>query len=153
MPGGTHWVSEEGSITIGGTDYTAEIKDINFSGATREVELIRTFGVNNEYGQENPAEIVEIGFTAVTRDADFWTHFLGGKLTAANVGSSFEDYPRTRRDVVFTLNDNAGKQIQISALSAWGISADATLSIPGHFEQTATFKCLPKHFTVLGSPV
>lgn len=142
--------AEEGSITIGGTDFSAEIKEINVTGGNRDVDQVRTFG-NNTYPDEKPADPIEVSMTVVARDSDFWQLFLGGRAMASGTGSAFEEIPRVRQDIIINLYDLttvSGAQLQIRADSAYGTQADLTLNATDHAEQSPTFKCLTKDFIV-----
>ena len=145
MPGEIFF-AEEGSVSIGGTDFSAEVKDISITGGARGMNQVRTFG-NNAYADEQPADRFEVSFTMVTRDADLWTHVLGGLLGAG--GSAFETIPRTRRDVVFNaydLTDSSGAQISVDMFSAFATQADFNLNSTDHGEQTPAFMCLTRDF-------
>lgn len=146
--------AEEGSITIGGTDYTGEVKDISVTGGTRGMNQIRTFG-NNAYADEQPADPFEVSFTVVAQDEIFWQQWLGGVATGAAPGSAYETTPRTRRDLIINLYDltnSDGPQLQITAFSAYTTGGDFSLNATDHGEQSPTFTCLTKDFRVRYTP-
>ena len=49
--------AEEGSVTIGGTDFTLEVKEVSVTGGGRDVEAIRCFGNNSMRSPKNPLSV------------------------------------------------------------------------------------------------
>ena len=140
--------AEEGSISIGGTSYGAEIKDVNVSGGARGMNVIRAFG-NQEHADEQPMENVEVAFTTIVRDHDWWRLWMGGSPTSG--GSAYEAIPRQRNNLqinLFDLTNVSGAQLQINAYSAFATQGDFTLNTTDHGEQSPNFVCLPKDFEV-----
>lgn len=118
----TDWTMrfEEGSLVIGSTDYTNQLKEISVGGGDAAVEVLRTMG-NGQYVNPQPTAPFELEITTQKKDTDMAYLQMGGKAVAVT-GSVIEAVPRTPRTITFTYTDTAnaaGEQFKIKALSAW----------------------------------
>jgi hypothetical protein len=142
------WHSEEGSITVGGTDFTAEVKEISLSGGERDVEEVRCFGDGNVFAEEKPMTMIEATLTTRKKDVDLAQFWLGGSDASEPYAYSGEGV-RTRPDIVYTwsdVSDVSGAQLKITMASTFGVSVEKSLDTDSHLTETLNFKCFGKDY-------
>ncbi len=140
--------AESGSLTIGGTDYTTEVKEISVTGGERDMNQVRTHG-QGQWEDHVPMTNLEIQLTCVAMDTDFRAMLMGGKLVSSSTGSAVEDYPRTPRTLEYNWYDTTesdGAQLRLKFASVYATAVEFRLNATDHAEETVTFKCLPKYF-------
>jgi hypothetical protein len=120
MPTDVVWRFEEGSLVIGSTDYSSQLKEISIGGGDAPIEIVRTMG-NYQYVNAQPMAPIEIELTTHKLDTDMAKLQFGGKAVATT-GSVYEVVPRAKTSLTFTYTDTqvaAGEQLKLEALSAW----------------------------------
>jgi len=140
--------AESGSLTIGGTDYTTQVKEILVTGGDRDINMVRTHG-NGQWEDHVPMTPLEIQLTCVAMDTDFRAMLMGGKLVSGGEGSAVESWPRTPRTLEynwFDETDVSGAQLKLTFASVYATATEFRLNATDHAEETVTFKCLPKYF-------
>lgn len=140
----TIFESDVGSVLIGGTDYTGEVREISISSPGRDVSEIRTFGGNTTGFPTPPGGPVSTTLTVVMADADL--PWLVGSPTPNDYGAA----AGTKYPVVYTWIDTAdvsGAAIQFKMASAWITNMPTVRQAhDGYVEIQLDAKCLTKDF-------
>ena len=141
--------AEEGSVTIGGTDFTLEVKEVSVTGGGRDVEAIRCFG-NNSYFDEKPQEPFECSLTVIKKDADLAAMLLEGTDASDPRLWSGDSTPRSQaRQIIFTWDDTtavSGPAVRVTMSSAFAVSKELSLNSTDHLEETINIKSLAKNY-------
>lgn len=146
--------ASDGTVSVGGTDITAEVTDISVTGGTRDVSIVRAFGSGtNAYFNEQPQEALETSVTYIKQDADLAAYLLGGS-DGSEPYSLQGDQPRDSdtlgKSLIYTFTDNvdsSGAQLRLTFASIYGTSKEMSVSTGEFLEETFTFKCLPGDYT------
>lgn len=140
----TIFESDVGSVIIGGTDYTGEVREISITAPGRDVTEIRTFGGGCSGFPVPPAGPVSTTITAVMSDADL--PFLVGSPTPNDYGAA----TGTKYPIVYTwvdTSDVSGTAIQFKMSSAWLTNMPSVRQAhDGYVEVQIEAKCLTKEF-------
>lgn len=139
--------AQEGSVTIGSTNYTQEVKEIRIGGMERPVEQIRTWG-QGAFEQLTPAQIGEMTITTKKEDADIAVYHLGGVAATTNPGSVLEEFPHTPQTVQYDWKDPTvgSEHLQIKVASAYMTGRELSLGTDNHLEEVTNWKFLPKYY-------
>jgi len=146
----TIFESDVGSVSIGGTDFTGEVREISISAAGRDVTEVRTFGGGCTGFPTPPGGPVSTTITAVMADADL--PFLVGSPTPNDYGAS----TGTKYPIKYTWVDTAeasGAAIQFKMASAWITNIPSVRQAQdGYVEVQIEAKCLTKDFYPESTP-
>ena len=141
--------ADSGSLVIGATDFSTEVREISITGGERGLDLVRTFN-GGEYEDFKPVNTpVEVQLTMVTQDTDQWAYVLGGRL-AAGTGSAIHISQPTSYKLQYDWydpSDVSGPQIRFEFGSAYAITTDSRMNTEDFMESTLTFRCAPKNLT------
>jgi len=139
----TIFESDVGSISIGGTDYTGEVREIAITGGGRDVTEVRTFGRNCLGIPTPPGGPISATITAVMADAAI-PHLVGSPTP--------NDYGNTKYPIVYSWcddSDASGAAVQIRMASAWITNVPSIRhTTDGYLEVQLEAKCLTKDFYV-----
>lgn len=140
----TIFESDVGSVLVGGTDYTGDVREISISAAGRDVTEVRTFGGGCQGFPTPPGGPVSTTITAVLKDTDL--PFLVGSPTPNDYGASTgTKYPIIYRWV--DTSDATGAGIQFKFASAWITNIPSVRQAQdGYVEVQIEAKCLTKDF-------
>lgn len=140
------WRASDGSITLGGTDYTNLVKEISITGGDRPVEQERFFGASNVYAIEKPQEPFDCTLTCRKKDVSLVMYLFGG--SDATIPYAYSgDATRSRYAVIYNwcdVNDPSGAQLRISMASAFAISQEMRQTVDDYLTETVSFKCLSR---------
>lgn len=140
----TIFESDVGSVVIGGTDYTAEVREVSVTSAGRDVTEVRTFGGGCEGFPVPPTGPISTTITAVMRDADL--PFLVGSPTPNDYGAK----AGTKYPIVYNwvdTSDVSGTAIQFKMSSAWLTNIPSVRQAhDGYVEIQVEAKCLTKDY-------
>lgn len=147
------FMAQDGNITLGGTDVTAEIREINVTGGGRDVVGVRAFGSGtNAFLNEQPQELFETSITYIKSDLDFAGFLMGGSDGVEPIAYA-GDQPRAsgflNKALIYNLTDNtdsSGAQLRITFASVYGVSKEMRMTTTDFLEETFTFKLLPKDY-------
>jgi hypothetical protein len=144
--------AQDGTVTVGGTDFTTDVTEISITGGARDVEAVRTFGSgSNHYLFEKGQELMECSLTTVKKDHQLAQYLLGGS-DGSMPYSITGDQPRFAVDkaIIYTWTDRydtAGAQLRITMASVFSISKEMSNAVDGYLSETISYKCLPKDYT------
>lgn len=140
----TIFESDVGSVLIGGTDFTGDVREISISASGRDVTEVRTFGGGCQGFSTPPGGPVSTTITAVMKDADL--PFLVGSPTFNDYGAS----TGTKIPIVYRWvdpADSSGAAIQFKMASAWITNMPSVRQASdGYVEIQIEAKCLTKDF-------
>ena len=143
--------AQDGTISIGGTDYTTRVTEISITGGTRDVEMVRAFGSGaNAYLFEKGQELIECSLTTVKQDMALAMWILGGSdasVPYSLTGDAKRD--SVGKGVIYTwsdMYDSSGAQLRITLASVYGVSKEMSNATDGYLTETINFKCLPANY-------
>jgi hypothetical protein len=152
------WYAQDGNIWIsgtylpGGSNWTAQVKEISITGGGRDIEGVRCLGSGtNFYVFEKGAEIVEMSLTTVKQTDYLAATIMGGSQTynanaALTLTGDSLRYPVT---MLYNFHDRFGTNngnINIKMANAYCTGKEMSLAVDGHLEETFTFKCAPESY-------
>ncbi len=145
------WQAEEGSITVGGTEYTTQVTDITITGLNRDAKIINAFGNQTYMVQTAVSDLIECGFTAIARDLSFADLVAGSRAfpLASPKTISGQLLARWQPNIVYTWRDSTdtnGPSVRIAIVSGLAVTQSWSQNVDGHLEETVTFKADPSKF-------
>jgi len=133
-----------------GTDFSAEIKEISFSGGESGVEALNVLG--DQLKEESRPDLKTCEFTMTFEDIDMLESFFGTASAVGSTGYSRVDAEtektgnREDKSILFTLTSGSDV-IAILMNDAWfTTTGDISLAADGSAELTMTAVCLLKDF-------
>lgn len=136
------------------TDFTGRCKNVNISGAERDIETIPLLGTtaghsNQEVFQKSVGSLREVTMTLVYQDTDV-TLFGSGTVATSGTASAYTriqgDQDVTQRAILLSFNDGSS-YVNCLLNNAYSIKlGDLKIEADGHLEQEVMFKCLAKDY-------
>ena len=147
------WYSDQGTLTFGGTDFTAQVREISVTGGGREIEEVQTFGVDAN-GRPNSVlygkrmELIEAQVTFVFQGYEPTQWWAGGTDSTMPILINGED-PRSPLTIIYLFSQGTGAnehQVRLTFTNAYAVSHELSVEADGYISQTITFKCDAKNF-------
>ena len=145
----TGFFADSGSVSVGGTEFKAEVTEISVGGGERDVAPVYTFA--DEFENKSRQTMFETTISTVKQDTDLSRYVLGGAAdTTWPVTYSGNTASRTTPDIKYSFYENedgTGSALRICFSGAYGISKSMTVAAEEYLTEEVTFKCLAKNYS------
>jgi len=145
----TGFFADSGSVSVGGTEFKAEVTEISVGGGERDFSVVHTFA--DEFENRDKQAPFETTISTVKQDTDLSRYVLGGATdTTWPITYSGATVNRTYPDIKYSFyqsEDGTGSALRICFSGAYGISKRMGISAEEYLTEEVTFKCLAKNYS------
>lgn len=146
----TGFFADSGSVSVGGTEFKAEVTEISVGGGERDMTVVHTF--TDEFANRAKQAPFETTISTVKQDTDLSRYVLGGAAdTTWPITYSGATVTRTYPDIKYSFYENedgTGSALRICFSGAVGVSKSMSVDSPeGYLTEAVTFKCIAKNYS------
>jgi len=151
----TAFFADSGSVSVGGTEFKAEVSEISVGGGERDIDVKYTFG--DSFETKDREAPLETTISLVKQDTDLARYVLGGSPvdTTWPITYSGDTAAREKPDIKYSFyqnTDGTGSALRICFSGAYGTSKSMSIESEGHLSEEITFKCLAKNYSEQWTP-